>query len=408
MIQRRKPHHKTRNGCSECKRKRIKCDEAKPACLNCFSRSSHCVYLPPKIRALNKSLSASGESTPTSPNFVVTSQGVLHNFLGRPSQDRSLATFNKRDLELFHFFITVTSQNLSPRSEARQMWQCTIPQIAFSHDFLLHGLLAFSALHLSVQRPEEKKIMRAAAACHYDKAINTYRQAMSNVTRQNCEACFAFSTFVAIFSWVSLDYSADLFFIESAVEGTHAHIAWVNLLRGIIPLLEVSRHWLIDGGLACMLITLEYELQEEAEDLVECSAKFDDLERLWDPKQSKTSLVAFTQSQIKDLKESLRMLKDAYLMILYGGKDVDAVGLVLRWPIMASEVFIAMINLRQPEALIVLAHYCLLLGQVDDFWCMRGMSRRLLKSIHGVLGKEWENWISWPLQDLVVNELNNS
>ncbi|KAK7739851.1 hypothetical protein SLS53_005443 [Cytospora paraplurivora] len=47
----RKPHHKSRNGCRECKRLRQKCDEAKPSCGYCTKRHKICDYtLPPAKR----------------------------------------------------------------------------------------------------------------------------------------------------------------------------------------------------------------------------------------------------------------------------------------------------------------------------------------------------------------------
>lgn len=230
--------------------------------------------------------------------------------------------------------------------------------------------------------------MCAAAAAHYDKAINTYRQAMSNVTRQNCEVLFGFSTFVAIYSWVSSDFSGDLFFVDPAAEGTDNNIAYVHLLRGILPLLEVSHQWLINGPLEYFLTTLEYEIQEKEEVVAASSAKFDALDRLWNPDLSST---LFTSLEIEAFRHALGLLKDVYNMIHYGGENVDAVGMCLGWPIRTHETYIDMVNRRQPEALILLAHYCLLLGHVDEFWYMRGMSRRLLRSIHRVLGKEWES-----------------
>jgi len=38
---------------------------------------------------------------------------------------------------------------------------------------------------------------------------------------------------------------------------------------------------------------------------------------------------------------------------------------------------------------------------------MQGMSRRLLQAIHGKIGKEWESWIAWPLQNLVLAEFTD-
>ncbi|OAL47349.1 hypothetical protein IQ07DRAFT_590196 [Pyrenochaeta sp. DS3sAY3a] len=37
-------HHKTRTGCSECKRRRVKCDLRAPTCSNCSRRDSFCAY----------------------------------------------------------------------------------------------------------------------------------------------------------------------------------------------------------------------------------------------------------------------------------------------------------------------------------------------------------------------------
>ncbi|KAE8143736.1 hypothetical protein BDV38DRAFT_266891 [Aspergillus pseudotamarii] len=42
--QSRKTHNKSRNGCSTCKRNRVKCDEARPLCGRCSKRQSICVY----------------------------------------------------------------------------------------------------------------------------------------------------------------------------------------------------------------------------------------------------------------------------------------------------------------------------------------------------------------------------
>lgn len=37
-------HRRSRNGCQECKRSRTRCDETKPACLNCIHKGTECAY----------------------------------------------------------------------------------------------------------------------------------------------------------------------------------------------------------------------------------------------------------------------------------------------------------------------------------------------------------------------------
>lgn len=40
----RRKHHKSRRGCTTCKRRHIRCDEADPQCQNCITHQSTCSY----------------------------------------------------------------------------------------------------------------------------------------------------------------------------------------------------------------------------------------------------------------------------------------------------------------------------------------------------------------------------
>ncbi|CAL9732750.1 sterol regulatory element-binding protein Ecm22p [Monosporozyma unispora] len=46
----RKFHNKSKNGCDNCKRRRVKCDESKPHCKKCQNMGLTCVYTPPQPR----------------------------------------------------------------------------------------------------------------------------------------------------------------------------------------------------------------------------------------------------------------------------------------------------------------------------------------------------------------------
>ncbi|AGO13778.1 AaceriAGL091Wp [[Ashbya] aceris (nom. inval.)] len=46
----RKFHNKSKNGCDNCKRRRVKCDEGKPGCQKCLKMRLSCVYTPAKPR----------------------------------------------------------------------------------------------------------------------------------------------------------------------------------------------------------------------------------------------------------------------------------------------------------------------------------------------------------------------
>ncbi|CAI4359349.1 CFF_collapsed_G0010780.mRNA.1.CDS.1 [Saccharomyces cerevisiae] len=46
----RKFHNKSKNGCDNCKRRRVKCDEGKPACRKCTNMKLECHYTPIHLR----------------------------------------------------------------------------------------------------------------------------------------------------------------------------------------------------------------------------------------------------------------------------------------------------------------------------------------------------------------------
>jgi hypothetical protein len=175
-------------------------------------------------------------------------------------------------------------------------------------------------------------------------------------------------------------------------------VEWVWLLRGVRSVLTCSYSWIMEGPLGDLLHLEDYT-QSLANENPEDTARFTALEQLWES--------GYTPDEVDSFKNTLDTLKKIYTMLSLHGGHLDAVSAVLNWPIRAPEVYLQMVNNKQPEALILLAHYCLLLNKVDKFWWMRGMSRHLLQTIHRTLGEKWESWISWPLRDLVLSEFRS-
>jgi Fungal specific transcription factor domain len=295
--------------------------------------------------------------------------------------------------------------------ERQRIWQFIVPQIAFSHDFLLHFILAFAALHLSRLQPERKELLRDSSAKHYNTASSSFRHAILNITRENSGACFACSTFVLTYSWASSDNTGNLFFVDTSVDkiGKESTAEWVRLLRGVHSFLDGYWHWVKEGPLGPLLDMGKFEEPSPTEETLEYTEKFNSLKQLWDPERpSKTSTAHFTDHDVEDFEKTLELLKSTYGVIVHDSGTVDTVGVIHAWPIRVPESFIQMVNQQRPEALILLAHYCLLLNKVDHLWWIQGMSRHLLQTIHKALGQEWESWIVWPLQDLVLSEFRNS
>jgi hypothetical protein len=62
--------------------------------------------------------------------------------------------------------------------------------------------------------------------------------------------------------------------------------------------------------------------------------------------------------------------------------------------------FLAMIKEGHPGALVLLAHYCVLLKKIEGAWYFEGRSRRLMGVVMGRLGREW-----WGFVEGVIGEV---
>ena len=168
---------------------------------------------------------------------------------------------------------------------------------------------------------------------------------------------------------------------------------WIQLLRGTS--LVISAHWeeLRTGPLKAMFdVDLDAEHRAEASPID--ATKFHALEELWK---------SAYDNEIDALNEALKWILTFYTMLCMP-TNMEPSTIALAWLVRVPELFLSMVNGREPAALILLAHYSLLLNKLDHTWWTAGMSRRLLREIHRSLAEEWRHWIAWPLQELVTNE----
>lgn len=309
--------------------------------------------------------------------------------------------WNLCDLELLHFYTSSTCFTFSNDPLRRHVWQYVVPQIAFSNDFLLHGLLAVSALHLARVVPEREHTLSAIASGHHAAALPNFRSAIDSVTSQNCQACLIFGTILVVYELGSDISTNCLFFSTATNPSSPGTIECIQLLRGSAHIVHSYYDAITQGPLKPILTWDNLDELAAESNPVE-PARFSALSKLWDPMD-----VSVSATEVEALDEALRWLKIIYTMIITCAKT-DPASAALTWPVRVPEFYLLMVDSRQPAALIVLAHFCLLLNKVDDFWWIQGLSRRLLKEIDRILGKQWESWISWPLQDLVLSEFRNS
>ncbi|KAF2088811.1 hypothetical protein K490DRAFT_19036, partial [Saccharata proteae CBS 121410] len=156
-------------GCTRCKARRVKCDEGKP-CRNCVRRREHC-----NLR------------NGASPNTI----DAIGALIQQPQLP--LPTDWAQDLHLMHHYTKTTSTTYSTREELIEVWQSWVPAAAIKYPFLMHGILATSALHLAHTHPNEALKYLSLFTNHQSLALTGFRSALPSITPENCHAIFAAS-----------------------------------------------------------------------------------------------------------------------------------------------------------------------------------------------------------------------
>jgi hypothetical protein len=117
----------------------------------------------------------------------------------------------------------------------RLSWSEGLLEIALKHTFLLHGLLALSALHKTLVDSQANRAgLLAQADAHMSAALATYLRLLEEPTVETVVPCFAMSS-------VCLEYNLATAQVEEPEDPFHAILHCFRLLRGVKVV--IGQHW---------------------------------------------------------------------------------------------------------------------------------------------------------------------
>jgi len=120
-----------------------------------------------------------------------------------------------------HNWATKAYRTVCQHSDESYLWQIVVPELALSHEYLLDALLALSARQLSISDSDEASTWDRAALEYQDRALTGFQLVLGDVDLTNCEAVFACSILVMVFSMARYH----------AREDSHLSDALVDMLK---------------------------------------------------------------------------------------------------------------------------------------------------------------------------------
>ena len=301
------------------------------------------------------------------------------------------------------------------------IWRTSIVTVAFQHPFLLSALFSLSALHLislhSSQNTTRRQEYGQVATRHRLKCISGFRVEIQNLTSENSGACCACALQLALHAWVMPGgQGADLFF-PATKDGKEGQVPWYKLHRGGVEVLKSAVHWVEKGELGDLIrpwkrirLTSQPQVLSSAVDKQEADLrKLESIPWCWNREES--ALCIYDKLTLDETLDTLRYVFTLSSLLSSESPFASEISIsscfgTLLWTTIVPPRFCEMVDERCPQALVLVAVYCVLLKRIERLWWIKGKAENLLSAVKRELGaRGWDEWLEWPLEEVEGDEM---
>ncbi|KAL3471204.1 hypothetical protein BJX99DRAFT_237959 [Aspergillus californicus] len=315
---------------------------------------------------------------------------------------------------LDHYF-QQTYRTFVTGPETEHIWLRVIPDIATQHDFLLHGLLACTALHLSHLNRHDHVLKKkyAIRGCALQEiALPSFRAAIDDPNEHNCHAILGMAYILVVYSFASThcydplsesdSTGTDLFLIDNSPRDQESKAilpTWLYFLRGGCSMICDVWDQIQQGPFSALMQAWEIDLEgpDERDPVL--------LSRLLAViPTTPTSSPGGSDTTDKDYKlwseDIIAVYSQAAIQLsrsfayLHRTQSTITTWDVLRvWPMEVSMEYMNLLHDEHPGALILLAHYSILLKYMEKYWYFESRAKSLMLGIQKRLGHRWGPFI---------------
>ncbi|KFY70977.1 hypothetical protein V499_08790 [Pseudogymnoascus sp. VKM F-103] len=362
---------------------RPKCDEEKPSCKKCTLRDLVCTYPstsviwvhrePPSLTDKEEHGTRDGASPP---------QYSLKTQEEKPSTIKE-STLNLDNIDLIIHWFTKTVHTVNPPTNlaAKEICQTVILEQARKHPFLLHGLLALSALHLADSHSDTEPYTKIATI-HHTQGLELYYSILSNINKENYSASIAFAGITIMYA-----------FGISRPRGTKP--PGIELIDRLSQIFLLSHGWQsvvnaadgLDRGTGTPIFPAPHSHTGALPTATEAAfARLNDMNHGRD-----TAVYTLAISTLKSVFYNLET-------------DRDNPHIALQWAHTLPKEFLDLLHQRQNLALVIVGYYCVVLDALKEVWWLNGWSKNLFGVILTNTDPSYRDVLEWPIQMIGFEE----
>ncbi|KAF4589500.1 C6 transcription factor [Ophiocordyceps camponoti-floridani] len=224
----RRSHTKSRKGCETCKRRHIRCDENFPQCRNCTKHKIRCPYNDVQVADAEQSMPDKADLMWTPQIEAAIADWKSTGVFPLPSLDVYPAPmpqlYSVEDLRLIYHVASLYHELASIDANNFTLWTRHIPtllRIGATTPYVMHALLAFSAMHIAFLT--DCPLVGSMAFEHRGVALSGLHEAIGSFSRDSSDAILAASL---VLSWQATDWRS-----------------WTQLMQGTSTVIDAMDAW---------------------------------------------------------------------------------------------------------------------------------------------------------------------
>ena len=256
-------------------------------------------------------------------------------------------------------------------------------ETALKAPYLMHQILAFSSCHLAHANPHCLAYYRNQAVTLQTRAVSIFNTTRAEVNQLNCVPMLLFS------SMLGQHLLAEILAVQPSTDMeifiTH-YVQCIEMHRGIYTIATSAWSLLMKSELEPIL-SMSKEFTSRQSEGDDCSTVF--------------SLIEDTDGMSAEEKHACRIAVH-YLQVGLDAvrRDEDSpisqYQMICEWTMLIPPGFTRLLAAKQPVALVVLAHYAILLHFGRHLWQVGDAGLHILAIIEKYLGSQWDAWLSYP------------
>lgn len=292
--------------------------------------------------------------------------------------------------------MTRTTATLLSDPVKHKIFRDDYTEVGFTKPYVLHAILAVSALHLYHLQPTEPEYI-AQAIAHHDAAIRLVQPSLVKLTEAESIPVFAFTAMTAIYSLAETSHNRSPEVSRHRGDPIDEMLSCFQLQRGVKAVIAPFYWYLCRSWMGTII---QYPKSHGDPVIAEVKKNIPNDAALMDMANS----IADPPSRDAYI-HAVDTLLDCIAIVAADRTDSSRYRFVLQWPIDLAMEVLDDIKKREERALVLLAYYTVAMSMSSDKWWLSKWPRILLPHILDILGNKWAEVLQWP-RDVVLRGQN--